>query len=95
MDNIDQFVFHQANLKLNETIRKKIKIPEEKCPYSLKHYGNTSCASIPLTISANRDKFVFGGPKKLILCGFGVGLSWGSAFLEIDKILCPEIVEYE
>ena len=50
VENIDQFVFHQANLLMNEIIRKKIKIPKEKHPYSIQKFGNTSSASIPLTM---------------------------------------------
>lgn len=49
-DEIDYFIFHQANLLMDETIRKKLKIPAEKVPYSLYDFGNTSSASIPLTI---------------------------------------------
>jgi 3-oxoacyl-[acyl-carrier-protein] synthase-3 len=49
-NTIDYFVFHQANKFMNEKIRKKLKIPEEKVPYSLKNFGNTSSATIPLTI---------------------------------------------
>jgi 3-oxoacyl-[acyl-carrier-protein] synthase-3 len=50
-ESIDYFVFHQANRFMNEQIRKKLKLPEEKVPYSLKNFGNTSSASIPLTIT--------------------------------------------
>ncbi len=49
-DEIDYFVFHQANLLMNNTIRKQLKLPPEKVPISLKKYGNTSSASIPLTV---------------------------------------------
>ena len=50
MESVDFFVFHQANLFMNEKIRKKLKIPKEKVPYTLNDFGNTSSASIPLTI---------------------------------------------
>lgn len=53
VNEIDYFIFHQANLFMNEKIRKKLKIPEEKVPYSLRDYGNTSCATIPLTLTAS------------------------------------------
>lgn len=92
-DSVDKFVFHQANLFMNEKIRKKLKLEEEKVPYCLKDFGNTSCASIPLTlVSQNREELK---SKKLniIGCGFGVGLSWGSVYFETDKIVCPELVE--
>ncbi|MFT4600095.1 MAG: 3-oxoacyl-[acyl-carrier-protein] synthase-3 [Arenicella sp.] len=90
---IDFFVFHQANLLLNESLRKKLKVEKEKVPYSLVKYGNTSCATIPLTIvSELRDK-VSKGSHKIVLSGFGVGLSWGSVLVNISDISCSELIE--
>lgn len=92
-DDIDYFVFHQANLFLNEKIRKKLKLLPEKVPYSLKDFGNTSCATIPLTIVTQlKDKV--GSNNKLLLCGFGVGLSWGSVVFETNKLQVCELLEY-
>ena len=93
VDNIDQFVFHQANLLMNEIIRKKIKIPKEKHPYSLKNFGNTSSASIPLTMITQLRQQLIENKMKLLLSGFGVGLSWGSVILETNKIVCSELIE--
>jgi 3-oxoacyl-[acyl-carrier-protein] synthase-3 len=83
-ESIDYFVFHQANKFMNEKIRKKLKLPEEKVLYSLKDFGNTSSATIPLTITTNKLNNVMGGGK-FIACGFGVGLSWGSVYFELNK----------
>ncbi len=94
IDSIDYFVFHQANLLMNETIRKQLKLDPEKVPYSLKNYGNTSSASIPLTIVTQLSKVVSSGKLKLLLSGFGVGLSWGSVILETNNIICPDILIY-
>ena len=91
-EDIDYFVFHQANKLMNETIRKQLKLPEEKVPYSLKNYGNTSSASIPLTIVTELNDEVSHRRLKLLLSGFGVGLSWGSVILETKSIICPEIL---
>jgi 3-oxoacyl-[acyl-carrier-protein] synthase-3 len=88
----DYLVMHQANLLMNETIRKKLKIPAEKVPYSLADYGNTSSASIPLTIVsqlAERAK----QPARWLFSGFGVGLSWGCVSLETDQLVCPPVIE--
>jgi 3-oxoacyl-[acyl-carrier-protein] synthase-3 len=52
IDSVDLFVFHQANYYMLEKIRKKLKIPIEKVPYCLQDFGNTNCATIPLTIAA-------------------------------------------
>ncbi|MCX6311095.1 MAG: ketoacyl-ACP synthase III [Bacteroidetes bacterium] len=90
-ESIDFFVFHQANLLMNETIRKKLKVPSEKVPYSLAEFGNTSSASIPLTI-VSQLKSQTSTPKKWLFSGFGVGLSWASAYLETENILCPDVL---
>lgn len=90
-EDIDYFVFHQANLFMNEKIRSKLKIEPEKVPYSLKEYGNTSSASIPLTIVSQLRSCM--NDKKLIACSFGVGLSWASVFFETNSVKCPEIIE--
>ena len=90
-DDIDYFVFHQANKLMNETIRKQLKLKPEKVPYSLKKYGNTSSASIPLTIVTELNSVVRNSKLSLLLSGFGVGLSWGSVILHTKNIVCPPI----
>ncbi len=92
-DHIDFFVFHQANLLMLESIRKKLKVAAEKVPYSLYDYGNTSSATIPLTMVARLNEILQAGKCKLLLSGFGVGLSWGSAYLETENIVCPKVIE--
>ena len=94
IEDVSYFVFHQANRLINESIRKKLKLPEEKVPYSLGKYGNTSSASIPITIlSELRDK-VTQGKNTVLLSGFGVGLSWVPLtvmmFSNIDPKYIPE-----
>jgi len=92
-EDIDFYIFHQANLMMNEMIRKKLKIGKEKVPYSLADYGNTSSASIPITlISQIRDELI-SKEINLLLCGFGVGLSWGSCILKTNNLIIPEIIE--
>jgi 3-oxoacyl-[acyl-carrier-protein] synthase-3 len=92
-DRIDYFVFHQANKFMNEKIRKKLKLPEEKVPYSLRGYGNTSSATIPLTIVTELKSSLINAKKEIIACGFGVGLSWGSVHFIADKLVCSDLVE--
>lgn len=77
INEIDQFTFHQANLFMNEKIRAKLKIAPEKVPYSMQEYGNTSCASIPLTMVTRTAETLQAYKVNHIACGFGVGLSWG------------------
>jgi 3-oxoacyl-[acyl-carrier-protein] synthase-3 len=91
-DQVDYFVFHQANKFLNENIRKKLNLSEEKVPYSLKDFGNTSSASIPLTLLL-KSKELAHFKRNIIACGFGVGLSWGSVFMTTDRLVCSELIE--
>jgi 3-oxoacyl-[acyl-carrier-protein] synthase III len=91
-DSFDYFVMHQANQLMNETIRKKLKFPPEKIPYTLPKYGNTSSASIPLTIASElADKI--SGEVSWLLSGFGVGLSWATVSLKTKGLICPPIIE--
>lgn len=93
-EDYQYYIFHQANKLMNETIRKKLKLVPEKVPYTLHKYGNTSSGSIPLTMVSEIRKELEEKPLSLIFSGFGVGLSWASAAIETDKIICPELIEY-
>lgn len=93
-EKVDFFVFHQANKLINDSVRKKLKITDvEKVPLSIDLYGNTSSASIPLTIVSKIKEKVAGQNKKLLLSGFGVGFSWGSCLMDMDKIVCCDLIE--
>ncbi len=87
----DYLVLHQANMKMNTMIAKKLKFDKEKLPSSMCHYGNTSSASIPLTIVTElRDRVK--EPTKLLCCGFGIGLSWGTVALSVDNMVVSDLV---
>lgn len=92
-EGMNYFLFHQANLFMNEKIRKKLQISLEKVPYSLKDFGNTSSATIPLTMVTQLQKDLQSRHLKNIACGFGVGLSWGSVYFETDCITVPDLIE--
>ncbi len=92
-ESVDHFVFHQANLLLNESIRKKLGIPKEKVPYTLSKYGNTSCGTIPVTLADQVREPLRKGGNRFLLSGFGVGLAWGSALLEIPSLQCLAPIE--
>jgi 3-oxoacyl-[acyl-carrier-protein] synthase III len=92
-EKIDFFLFHQANYFMNEKIRKKLNIPAEKVPYSLNKYGNTSSATIPLTMVTELSEVLKKSSIEILACGFGVGLSWGSVFLKINQITCSSLIE--
>ena len=93
-DDVNLFGFHQANLFMNEKIRKKLKLSEEKVPYCIDEFGNTSCASIPLALVTRCRERLKNEFLKHIDCGFGVGLSWGAVYYVTNKIVCPELIEY-
>jgi 3-oxoacyl-[acyl-carrier-protein] synthase III len=92
-NKIDYYLFHQANKFMVERIRKKLNIPPEKVPYNISDFGNTSCATIPLLMVTNLRKELMVKELNLVMCGFGVGLSWGSAAIVTNKIACPELIE--
>ena len=67
---------------LNEMIRKQLKLPITKVPYSLYDYGNSASATIPITILDKIRDEIQQKPLKMIFSGFGVGLSWGSLIMK-------------
>lgn len=89
----DYYVLHQANLKMNDMIIRRLKLPAEKFPSCMYHFGNTSSASIPLTMVTQLPEQLRTRPVKLIACGFGVGLSWGSAAFTTDRVVVSDLVE--
>lgn len=94
-DSMDYFVMHQANKLMNETIRKKLGIAAEKTPYSLDQFGNTSSASIPLTMVTRMREDLESRPLELLLSGFGVGLSCGNVFLPTPPLTCLPLLEVQ
>ena len=91
----DYLVLHQANMKMNGMIAKKLKFPDGKVPSSMWEFGNTSSASIPLTIATQIRGQCRNGHVKLLCCGFGVGLSWGTVALDVDHLVIPDLIEVE
>ncbi|GAB3902969.1 ketoacyl-ACP synthase III [Mucilaginibacter boryungensis] len=91
--DVDYFIFHQANKMMNDKIKKKLALTDAQVPYCLEKFGNTSCATIPLTISTQLSENLNAQSAKLILCGFGVGLSWGAMYLEVDSLVCSPLIE--
>lgn len=91
-DSIDYFVFHQANRFMNDHLIRKLKLDAEKVPYCLHRFGNTSSVSIPLTmVTELADKLK--EPRQLLISGFGVGLSLGSATIPIKNPVVLPLVE--
>jgi 3-oxoacyl-[acyl-carrier-protein] synthase-3 len=81
MEQIDHFVFHQPNRFLNETIRKKIGIPEEKFRHDIAKTGNTVQSTIPIALKHMIEEGRIKPGDQVVLAGFGVGLSWMSTIV--------------
>lgn len=82
MDEIRYFIMHQANYRIFEAIAKRLKISLDRIPMNIQKYGNTSGASVPLMLDEmNRDGRLCRGDK-IVLAGFGAGLTWGATLME-------------
>lgn len=91
-DDVDFFVFHQANKFMLNFLAKKMKLPPHKIPLTLEKLGNTSSASIPLALSDSLTQKLRAEELKLVLSGFGVGYSWGAVTLIAGPIIMPELI---
>ncbi|WP_198429894.1 3-oxoacyl-ACP synthase III family protein [Treponema primitia] len=91
-EKIDYLLLHQANKFACEKIRKKLKYPPEKVPYNIHEYGNTSAASIPLLMVTEIKEALETHNLEIVMSGFGVGLSIGTAYISTHKIVCPELL---
>ena len=74
--DIDLFVLHQANLRIIESVAKRMKTDLAKFPVNIEGYGNTSSASIPILLDELNKTGRFHKGQKIVLCGFGAGLTW-------------------
>lgn len=92
-DAVDYYLFHQANLKINLTIAKKLKLDVEKIPSNIQHFGNISCAAIPLLMVTNISNDISSKKLSLLLSAIGAGFVWGAGYLTTDKIVCTELFE--
>ncbi len=81
-NDIDWFVFHQANKFMLDHLIRKLRIPKSKAPFCLEKFGNTVSSSIPITLKECQQKGVFQHGDRIMLVGFGVGYSWGAVLLE-------------
>ncbi len=92
IENLDYYIFHQANAFINNYIIKKMKLDTNKIPWTLHKYGNTSSVSIPLTIISEL-KNKLDGKQNLMLNAFGVGMAWATAIVPFVDCKISDIVE--
>jgi 3-oxoacyl-[acyl-carrier-protein] synthase-3 len=81
-DDIDLFVFHQASAVALDGIRRALALPPERFVMDLGETGNLVSASIPVAMSRAQKQDRFGPGQRIVLCGFGVGLSWATALIQ-------------
>lgn len=82
IEEIRYFVLHQANIRIIESVAKRLKVSADRFPNNMEYYGNTSGGSIPILLDEmNRNGLLQSGDK-IILAGFGAGLTWGATLLE-------------
>ena len=82
IEDVDFFVFHQANARIIDLAVRRYGIPPEKYYKNIQEYGNTSAASIPLVLGDLREQGRIGSGSRLLIVGFGGGLTWGGAYVE-------------
>ncbi|HZP17252.1 MAG TPA: ketoacyl-ACP synthase III, partial [Terriglobales bacterium] len=83
LSDVDLFVFHQASQIVLDTLRTALNIPAEKMVYDLAEVGNLVSASIPIALSRALERGQATPGQLALLCGFGVGLSWGTALVDL------------
>lgn len=91
-EEVDTWIFHQANKFILDFLLKRVKIPAEKAPLSIEEFGNTSSASIPLTMLTRMGERLQKRTRSVLL-GFGSGLSWSGVALETDGVALVPLIE--
>jgi len=82
-DNVDMFVFHQANKFMLDTIRKVCVIPKEKFYIDLEEAGNTVSSTVPIALKDAINSGIIENRMRVMLAGFGVGYSWGGCMISL------------
>ncbi len=82
INDVKYFCLHQANRRIISSVAKRLKQPEEKFPVNLDKYGNTSAASIPILLDELYQNHKINEGDKIVISGFGGGLTWGAAVIE-------------
>lgn len=94
-EDYDVLALHQANLFMIKQVAKRMKFPMDKVPVTIDKYGNSSSATIPVTLASELHEKIEKENLKVLASGFGAGLSLASVSLEIGPCSCPGVVEYE
>lgn len=90
--DIDYFLIHQANKMIVDRVVKKLKLPQEKCPYNLEEFGNLGGASIPSLMVTRIAEKLRKEETKILGSSFGLGLSWGTMLLKTKPMIIPNML---
>jgi len=94
-EDYDILALHQANLFMVKQVAKKLKFPAEKVPTTIQKFGNSSSATIPVTLASECQEELRNKNCKLLASGFGAGLALASVSCEIGPCVCPGVIEYD
>jgi 3-oxoacyl-[acyl-carrier-protein] synthase-3 len=82
LDDFELVIPHQANLRIIQAAARTLKIPMDKIYTNVERYGNTSAGSVPIALAEAADEGKIRAGDKILLVGFGAGMSWGALTLE-------------
>ena len=82
VEDISYFILHQANIRIIQSVAKRLKVDVDKFPISLDHCGNVSAASVPILLDEVNEKGLLKKGDKIVVAGFGGGLTWSAGIIE-------------
>ena len=77
-EDIDLYIPHQANMRINQFYQQMMKLPEEKVFHNIQRYGNTTAATIPLALDEALEMGLIGKGSTVLFLGLGSGVTWGA-----------------
>ena len=92
-DMVDFYAFHQAQQMIVDGVSREAGVSEDKVMYSCGEFGNTSSASVPLTLCKEKENKNLENEAKVILCGYGIGLTWAMLYVNLDFSKVYPIIE--
>ena len=84
IEDIDLFIPHQANLRINQFFQQVMKLPEDKVFHNIQRYGNTTAASIPIAFDEALEMGIIGNGSTVMFLGLGAGVTWGAVISKLE-----------
>lgn len=93
-EDIDWYMFHQPNKFMLHKLAEKLEVSYEKMPANIvENFGNASGVTVPTNISYNLGNNIVEGSARVCMAGFGVGLTWASIYIKLEKLMFNKIIE--